>query len=195
MKIYAIADVKHGLMLWNVVFGCILRDLFPDPDSALYLTNSSQAEFVKGLSTLVLESLIGTEIHPDRLKHAQSREDLVDSLRYRTSSGDLSKHPPTRVRILRALLSPWPNLTHGGCRYLRVARVDTLRKVKEIRSLFLERRLVSPYSTWTSVRSRSSMSSWCCRRTTACSRRLRSERWLLDGAGSVCPVIPSLYPT
>lgn len=65
-RVYALADVKHGWMVWCVIFGCILRDLFPDPDSAMYLTNSQQGEFVKGLSALVLEALVGMEPHLDQ---------------------------------------------------------------------------------------------------------------------------------
>ena len=38
LKIYAITDIKHGWMVWCITVGCILRDLFPDPDTALFLT-------------------------------------------------------------------------------------------------------------------------------------------------------------
>ena len=46
LRVYALADVKHGGIVWATVLGCLLRDLFRDPESALYLTGSTQAEFV-----------------------------------------------------------------------------------------------------------------------------------------------------
>ena len=72
-----------------------MRDLFPDPDSALYLTGSTQAEFVQGLSMLVLEFLVGTEFHLDANSRAQTREDLLSCLPYRRTNGDLSDRPST----------------------------------------------------------------------------------------------------
>ena len=46
LRVYDLGYVKHGRMLWVVVLSCLLRDLFPDPDSALYLTNVTQADFL-----------------------------------------------------------------------------------------------------------------------------------------------------
>ena len=64
LRVYALGDVKHGWIIWTTVLGCLLRDVFPDPESALYLTGTTQAKFVQGFSTFVLESLMGTESHP-----------------------------------------------------------------------------------------------------------------------------------
>ena len=47
LRVYALGDVKHGWLVWTVALGSLLRDLFPDPESALYLTGSTQAEFVQ----------------------------------------------------------------------------------------------------------------------------------------------------
>ena len=73
LRVYALGDVKHGWIVWTTILGCLLRDLFPDPESALYLTETTQAKFVQGFSVFILESLIGTESHPDALSRAQSR--------------------------------------------------------------------------------------------------------------------------
>ena len=62
------------------MLGCLLWDVFPDPESALYLTGTTQAEFVQGFSTFILESLMGTESHPTALSQAQTREELLNSL-------------------------------------------------------------------------------------------------------------------
>ena len=40
MRVYAVADIKHGHVLWNTLVGCIIRDIFPDPEVALYLTGT-----------------------------------------------------------------------------------------------------------------------------------------------------------
>ena len=31
LRVYALGDVKHGWLVWVMVLGCLLRDLFPDP--------------------------------------------------------------------------------------------------------------------------------------------------------------------
>ena len=94
-------------------------DLFPDPESALYLTGLNQAEFVQGFSTFILH----------HISQARTREELLRCLRYRRSSGTLSEGPPARVELLEEMLSPWASVTYGVCRYLRVARAETVRKI------------------------------------------------------------------
>ena len=84
----------------------------------------------------ILESLIGTESHPDALSRAQSREDLLNSLRYRRSCGTLSDRPQTRVELLTEILSPWATITYGGCRFLRVARAETVRKIRAVNDYY-----------------------------------------------------------
>ena len=34
--------------------------------------------------------------------------------------------------LLEELLSPWASVTYGGCRYLRVARAETVRKIRAV---------------------------------------------------------------
>ena len=118
------------------VLGCLLRDIFPDPEAALYLTGTTQAEFVQGFSVFILESLIGTEAHSNALSRAQTREDLLSSLRYRRSSGTLSEKPPTPVVLLIEMLSPWATVSYGGCRFLRVARPETVRKIQAVNEYY-----------------------------------------------------------
>ena len=77
---------------------------------------------------MILESLAGTEIHPDSFKTAQTKEELTRCICYRTTSGNLSNLPPVRMVLLINILSPWANITHRGCMYLQIARAETLRK-------------------------------------------------------------------
>ena len=132
LRVYTLGDVKHG---W-LVLGCLLRDLFPDPESALYLTGFTQAQFVQGLSVFILESLIGTKSHPDALSRAQTSEDLLNALRYRRSCGTLSDRPPTRVELLTEMLSPWATISYGCCRFLLVARAETVRKIRAVNDYY-----------------------------------------------------------
>ena len=62
MRMYAIADLKHGWLTRIITMGCILRDLFPDPDMILFLTRVTQRDFVAEFNTIIQEALIGTEI-------------------------------------------------------------------------------------------------------------------------------------
>ena len=128
MRVYAVADVKHGHVLWNTLVGCNIRDLFPDPEVALYLTGTDQREFVAEFNTLLVEALAGTEIQMGQLLSAQSRKDIAQCIHYRTLTGAVSSRPPSQVEVLTKLYSPWSNISYGGCDYLRQAQVETLRK-------------------------------------------------------------------
>ena len=108
--------------------GAALGDLFPDPEATLYLTGTDQREFVAEFNTLLVEVLAGTEIQTGQLLSAQSRKDIAQCIRCRTQTRADSTGPPSRVEILTRLYSLWSNISYGGCRYLRQARVETLRK-------------------------------------------------------------------
>ena len=108
-----------------MIVGCLLRYLFPQPDSILYLTGTDQGQFVGEFNTLHLESLVGTEVDTTALASTDTREDVARCIRYRRGGWELSTKPPSRVELLISLLSPWSN---GGCRYLWQARAETLRK-------------------------------------------------------------------
>ena len=38
MQMYGITDLKQSWLTWVIAVGCMLRDLFPDPDAILFLT-------------------------------------------------------------------------------------------------------------------------------------------------------------
>ena len=68
----------------------LLQNLFPDPDSILFLMGTDQAQFVGELNTLLLESLVGTEIDTTTMASTVTREDMAGCIRYRRGSGALS---------------------------------------------------------------------------------------------------------
>ena len=89
LKIYAITDIKHGWLIWCIAVGCILRDLFPDPNAILFLTRVNQKEFVAEFNALLQESLVGTEIQTEGLVSARTRESVARGIRYRKKDGNI----------------------------------------------------------------------------------------------------------
>ena len=123
--------VKHGRIVWDVLVGCLLRDLFPEPEAVLFLTGATHREFIAVFNTLLVEALVGMEIQTDPLLSARSREDEAKCIHYRTATGAVSIGPSSTVEVLIRLFSPWLSISYGGCRYLRHARAETLRKYEE----------------------------------------------------------------
>ena len=121
MRVYAIANVKHGRIVLDVLVGCIFRNIFPEPKAVLYPTGATQGKFVAEFNTLLVEALVGMEIQTEPLLSAWSREDVAKCIRYRTTTGAVSISPPSRVEVLIRLFSPWLSISYGGCRYLRHA--------------------------------------------------------------------------
>ena len=119
LRVYAVADIKHGWLVWCITVGCILHDMFPDPDFILFLTRVTQRDFVAEFNAFLQEVLVRTELLMDGFKSAETREAVVGAIRYRKSNGALASTPPSRVMILTDLMSKWANITYGGCRYLR----------------------------------------------------------------------------
>ena len=118
MQMSAVTNLKHGWLTWCIVVGCILHDLFPDPDAILFLTRVTQKEFMAEFNALIQEALVGTEIQTTGLASARTREAVARGIRYRRKDGTLALSPPGRVMMLTELVSPWANITYGDCRYL-----------------------------------------------------------------------------
>ena len=108
MQMYVITDLKHGWFTWCIAVGCMLRDLFPDPNAILFLTCVIQKEFVAEFNAIVQEALVGTEIQTGSLSSARTREAEARGIRYIRKDRTLA--PPSRVMMLIELVSPWANL-------------------------------------------------------------------------------------
>ena len=70
LRVYALADIKLGWLVWCITVGCILRDMFPDPDSILFLTRVTQRDFMAEFNAFLQEALGGTELLMDEVKTA-----------------------------------------------------------------------------------------------------------------------------
>ena len=106
------------------------------PDATLFLTRVNQKDFVAEFNAIIQEALVGTEIQTGSLSSARTREAVASCIRYRRKNGTLALSPPSRVMKLIELVSPWANVTYGGRRYLREARLETLRKYSVLHEYF-----------------------------------------------------------
>ena len=100
----------------------MLRDLFPDPDVLCRYLDCMQEVAVKWFLEFLLLSLEGMEYHQGDEEIAQTREEMVQTLRFRDENGKLSSVSPPYIRLWSELLGSWPSLTNGGCRYLLQCR-------------------------------------------------------------------------
>ena len=102
--------------------GILIRDLFPDPDVLYKYLNCTQEIAVKWFLEFLLLSLEGMEYHQGVEVIAQTREEMVQALRFRDENGKLCAVSPPYVRLWTELLGSWPSLTNGGCRFLLQCR-------------------------------------------------------------------------
>ena len=93
MRMYALADLKHGWITWIMTVACILRDLFPDPDSILFLTCVTQKDFMVEFNAIIHEALVGTEIQTGSLSSARTRENVASCIMLQEEGRDPSPLP------------------------------------------------------------------------------------------------------
>ena len=118
LQIYGIGDIKFGFMVYIVLAGILLRDLFPDPDVVCFYLRCEQEEAVKWFLDWLVLSLEGVEFHADAESRAETREELLYSLRFRDARDKLCPSPPKYIVLWTRLLGSWPSITHGGCQFL-----------------------------------------------------------------------------
>ena len=63
-------------------------------------------------------SLEAVEYHPIAEEQAQTRKEMVQSLRFRDSRDKLCEFSPPLIRVWAGLLGDMPSPTSGGCRIL-----------------------------------------------------------------------------
>ena len=122
LQCYALGDIKFGFITYNVLAGILLRDLFPDPDVLCKYLNCTQETAVNWFLEFLLFSLEGIEYHQGDEEIAQTREEMIQALRFRDESGKLCAGSPPYIRLWTELLGFWPSLTKGGCRFLLQCR-------------------------------------------------------------------------
>ena len=167
-QIYLLGDVRAGHNMYIVLYGALLRNLFPDPDIICMLTNKSQPEIAAWFGKFLVGLLKKLEI--DRLSYeaAVSRQDLISSLRVReshddsddesesgfiiTRPGKLRPYPPQRIVEFSNVIPPWPTIVFGGARFLHSVRAFATKQLEVLRNLDVPKAsnpwkevIVSPY--------------------------------------------------
>jgi len=116
LKCYALGDIQFGFMTYNILAGLLLRDVFPDPEILCKYLKCSQKDAADWFLELLLVSLEGVEYHQKAEEEAETREEMVLSLRYRNEREKLFEFSPLLIRLWTQILGKWPAPTSGGCR-------------------------------------------------------------------------------
>ena len=85
LRAYCIMNVGHRHIIFNVLSGLLLRELFPDPEGACYVTGTLQFEFVEWFNSYLVQVLTGMDISNPDLQSMVTRKEVM-SIRYRRSN-------------------------------------------------------------------------------------------------------------
>ena len=118
LQCYALGDIKFGFITYNVLAGMLLRDVFPDPDVICRFLKCDQITAVNWVLEFVVLSLEAVEFHQGSEELAETREDMIRSLRKRDGRGKLCESSPPFINLWLEILGSWPSVTSGGCRFL-----------------------------------------------------------------------------
>ena len=83
LRCYALGDIQFGFIMYNVLDGLLLRDVFPDPDVLFKFLKCDQKVAVDWFLEFVMVSSEGIEYHQKVEEGAETREEMICSLRYR----------------------------------------------------------------------------------------------------------------
>ena len=122
LRVYAMGNIKFGFLTYNVLISLFLREMFPDPDIACYLSSCNQTDYISWFCVWIGQTLQNSAVFSPAVSVSVTRSDLLASLRYRTHRGLLSATPSDKVNLVIDLLPHWPTLTEGGPRFLQPVR-------------------------------------------------------------------------
>ena len=122
LRCYALGDIQFGFMTYNILSGLMLRDVFPDPEVLCRYLKCNQKEAADWFLEFLMVSLEGVEYQQKAEEEAETREEMILSLRYRDEQEKLCEFSPPLVLLWSRILGKWPSPTSGGCQYLLEAR-------------------------------------------------------------------------
>ena len=124
-RLYMVADVRVGFCLGVVLFTCLIRATFPDPDVACFSLNMSQSKLVSYFTDMFIYGLNGTKVKsPEEIPFCLDRAALFDKLRPEYLS---DKNQPDKIDLILKICSvPTPTIVFGGGRLLHQSRYDFL---------------------------------------------------------------------
>ena len=100
--------------------------------------NYNQKTAADWFLNFVLMSLEGVEFHQGVEEGAETREEMILSLRYRNEGEKLANFSPLMVRLWTRILGNWLIPTSGGCRCLVQAREWFLHQIAATLSVYVE---------------------------------------------------------
>lgn len=86
-------------MTYKILAGLILRDVFPDPDVLCRFLRCNQKEAADWFLEFLMVSLEGVEYHQKSEEEAETREEMIHSLRYRNEREKLCDFPPPLINL------------------------------------------------------------------------------------------------
>ena len=84
-------------MTYNILAGLVLRDVFPDPELLCRYLRCNQKETANWFFEFLMVSLEGVEYHQKAEEEAETKEDMICSLRYRNKREKLCDFSPPLV--------------------------------------------------------------------------------------------------
>ena len=127
-----------GFVSYNVLSGLLLGDVLPDPDVLCRFLKYNQKTAADWFLDFVMMSLEGVEFHQGVEEGAETREEMILSLRYRNEREKLANFSPLMVRLWTRILGNWLIPTSGGCRCLVQAREWFLHQIAATLSVYVE---------------------------------------------------------
>ncbi len=91
-------------MCYNILAGLLLRDVFPDPEVLCKYMKCDQKKASDWFLEFVMVSLEGVEYHQRAEEEADSREEMILSLRYRDEREKLFEFSPPLIRLWTKIL-------------------------------------------------------------------------------------------
>ena len=104
-----------------MVGGCLLKELFPDPEVVCNLMAVDQREVAHWFGSWLVQSVRGLDVDWDAVERARTRKELMGALVRK--SEDVNVNFPRVLSLWGQLLGGYPLLVHGGARYLHPVRV------------------------------------------------------------------------
>ena len=83
LQVFVIGNVKIIYGILSVLMGVLLRDIFPDPDTICRQLKYYQYEACKWFCELTVLTARDGELLHDEVKDAETREEMMNSIRQR----------------------------------------------------------------------------------------------------------------
>lgn len=159
--VFILWNLYQTSAVYTILQGTLIRNLFPDPEIVMDMTELPPDELYTWLSQLISQTLSNSDVNQAAYLNATTRKQATLSIRqvrphpeatiaYKPATdfqvfGSIVQHtePSHDVVILADMIPSWPTIVHGGARYLHPARshfhyqYELLRHVSVVESNFM----------------------------------------------------------